>query len=279
MAVLRGGHFFVFSEFFSDFLKNYNGPHMECGVGLNLCIVGFAGSSTLSFVQKFKKDEKMLTSFSTSATTAPVAPKRAQTTSDPKPLNGKHFCLAGSFSRSRWMMEKLIHAKGGMICYTISPIVDVLVVGDYAQEKLRKAEEIGSIEVMDEWTLRKMIEESERPKGNLQKQINDNLRILGDPLPEVRSGALNFLGKHLPSKPFENWYTTDVCLFVAGQFNHLTKPAMEKFLESCHIKTSPEITSEVTHILVGERVGEKLVRKIIRSKKPLVVEFHLPSLF
>jgi DNA ligase (NAD+) len=66
-------------------------------------------------------------------------------------LLGKTFLFTGSLTRfTRDQAKEMVEQNGGRILSSVSPKLDYLVVGESPGSKLRKAQEIGTIEVIDE---------------------------------------------------------------------------------------------------------------------------------
>lgn len=71
-------------------------------------------------------------------------------------FTGKKFCITGSFSVSRDQLKERIEEQGGIFVSGVSKKLDVLVAGEKAGSKLKKAEELG-IEIIMEDDLKKYL--------------------------------------------------------------------------------------------------------------------------
>lgn len=73
-------------------------------------------------------------------------------------LFGKTFLFTGSLTRfTRDQAKELVERNGGRILSSVSPKLDYLVVGESPGTKVKKAQEIGTIEVVDEEGFLKLI--------------------------------------------------------------------------------------------------------------------------
>ena len=70
------------------------------------------------------------------------------------PINGKTFCITGTFEIGKrdWITHELIKL-GGMSVDSVTKKTDILIVGEKAGSKLKKAQELGII-IVDEKTLK-----------------------------------------------------------------------------------------------------------------------------
>lgn len=59
------------------------------------------------------------------------------------PVNGKKFCITGSFSQSRDILKQKLEALGAIFVSGVSKNLDVLFVGEKAGSKLTKAQSLG----------------------------------------------------------------------------------------------------------------------------------------
>lgn len=59
------------------------------------------------------------------------------------PMNGKKFCITGSFSQSRDILKQKLEALGAIFVSGVSKNLDVLFVGEKAGSKLTKAQSLG----------------------------------------------------------------------------------------------------------------------------------------
>lgn len=74
------------------------------------------------------------------------------------PMNGKKFCITGSFSQSRDVLKQKLEALGAIFVSGISKNLDVLFVGEKAGSKLTKAQSFG-VKVAYEDELMKLLGE------------------------------------------------------------------------------------------------------------------------
>lgn len=81
----------------------------------------------------------------------PDPPKEAE-----GPLSGKTFVITGTLSEPRKAIQALIEANGGKVSGSISKTTSVLVAGDWAGSKMKKANDLG-VEVWNEDRLRKEV--------------------------------------------------------------------------------------------------------------------------
>lgn len=73
------------------------------------------------------------------------------------PINGRTFCITGTFEYPRKDIQKEIESCGGIFVNGVTKKTDVLFVGDNAGSKLKKAEELGILVIPEEefrWWLR-----------------------------------------------------------------------------------------------------------------------------
>lgn len=74
-------------------------------------------------------------------------------------LAGKTILFTGSFAQlKRTAAQKMAEAAGARVLSAVSSKLDILVVGEKAGSKLKKAEEIGTVEIIDETTFLSRIE-------------------------------------------------------------------------------------------------------------------------
>lgn len=66
------------------------------------------------------------------------------------PINGKTFCITGTFEYPRKDIQKEIESCGGIFVSGVTKKTDVLFVGDNAGSKLKKAEELGILVIPEE---------------------------------------------------------------------------------------------------------------------------------
>lgn len=59
------------------------------------------------------------------------------------PMNGKKFCITGSFSQSRDVLKQQLEALGGIFVSGVSKNLDILFCGEKAGSKLTKAQSLG----------------------------------------------------------------------------------------------------------------------------------------
>jgi len=73
------------------------------------------------------------------------------------PINGRTFCITGTFEYPRKDIQREIESCGGIFVNSVTKKTDVLFVGDNAGSKLKKAEELGILVIPEEefrWWLR-----------------------------------------------------------------------------------------------------------------------------
>lgn len=78
-------------------------------------------------------------------------------TNTSSPINGRTFCITGTFEYPRKDIQKEIESCGGIFVNSVTKKTDVLFVGDNAGSKLKKAEELGILVIPEEefrWWLR-----------------------------------------------------------------------------------------------------------------------------
>ena len=66
------------------------------------------------------------------------------------PINGRTFCITGTFEYPRKDIQKEIESCGGIFVSGVTKKTDVLFVGDNAGSKLKKAEELGILVIHEE---------------------------------------------------------------------------------------------------------------------------------
>lgn len=66
------------------------------------------------------------------------------------PINGRTFCITGTFEYPRKDIQKEIESCGGIFVSGVTKKTDVLFVGDNAGSKLKKAEELGILVIPEE---------------------------------------------------------------------------------------------------------------------------------
>ena len=74
------------------------------------------------------------------------------------PMNGKKFCITGSFAQSRDVLKQKLEALGAIFVSGVSKNLDVLFCGDKAGSKLTKAQSLG-VRVADEDELMNLLGE------------------------------------------------------------------------------------------------------------------------
>jgi len=83
----------------------------------------------------------------------------------PQPLAGLTFVITGTLpTMSRRQAKEFIEAHGGRVTGSVSSKTDYLLAGERAGSKLDKAQKLG-VPVIDEETLRKMVEKGEQTAG------------------------------------------------------------------------------------------------------------------
>lgn len=77
-------------------------------------------------------------------------------------LAGKTILFTGSFEQlKRTAAKKMAEAAGARVLGAVSSKLDILVVGEKAGSKLKKAQDIGTVEIIDEATFLRLVEEQE----------------------------------------------------------------------------------------------------------------------
>jgi DNA ligase (NAD+) len=74
-------------------------------------------------------------------------------------LSGKTFLFTGTLTMKRSDAEQLVESQGGKILGGVSAKLDYLVAGEDAGSKLDKAKKLGTVNVIDEQTFLKLIEQ------------------------------------------------------------------------------------------------------------------------
>ena len=70
---------------------------------------------------------------------------------------GKRFCVTGSFSVSRDKIVEKIEAQGGTFVSSVSKKLDLLIVGEKAGSKLKKAQDLG-IKILTQEDLKNVLD-------------------------------------------------------------------------------------------------------------------------
>lgn len=65
-------------------------------------------------------------------------------------LNGQSFCITGTLSQSRTIMQKMIEGAGGIISNSVTKTLNYLVVGENPGSKVEKAESYGTKIITEE---------------------------------------------------------------------------------------------------------------------------------
>ncbi len=83
-------------------------------------------------------------------------------------FSGKKFLITGSFTHfSREELKKKIVDNGGKMISAVSGNLDVLIVGEKAGSKLKKAESLGSVEIWDEQKILEVLGEEKPEKSQM----------------------------------------------------------------------------------------------------------------
>lgn len=74
-------------------------------------------------------------------------------------FSNKRFCITGSFDESREKIQEKVELMGGIFVGSVSKKLDLLIVGDKAGSKLKKAQDLGILIITKDELKEKMIEE------------------------------------------------------------------------------------------------------------------------
>ena len=86
--------------------------------------------------------------------------KNEKTASGPGKLGNKTFLFTGSLTRfTRDEAKELVENNGGKLISSVSKNLNFLVAGEAAGSKLDKAKALGTVEIIDEDTFLKMLED------------------------------------------------------------------------------------------------------------------------
>jgi DNA ligase (NAD+) len=78
-----------------------------------------------------------------------IQPEKKEIVNTNNPINGKTFCITGTFDRPRSEIQALLESYGGKAVSGVSKKTDFLFAGEAAGSKLTKAQELGTTIVID----------------------------------------------------------------------------------------------------------------------------------